>query len=143
MREWIGNFWKQSYFPTMLNSASWKWVFFRESYRSNECRFCTLFLFVSCNKISFDCFQVPATPEPENIQEEFDIEDFGENPEEIPMINLNMEAFTENLQNYMENNMELAKGDMSKALVALTSETASIPTPKLKNVSQLRTEHHV
>ncbi|PWA80060.1 DNA glycosylase [Artemisia annua] len=87
--------------------------------------------------------EVPATPEPENIQEEFDIEDFGENPEEIPMINLNMEAFTENLQNYMENNMELAKGDMSKALVALTSETASIPTPKLKNVSQLRTEHHV
>lgn len=39
--------------------------------------------------------------------------------------------------------MELAEGDMSKALVALTLETASIPTPKLKNVSQPRPEHHV
>nr|GEY23623.1 protein ROS1-like [Tanacetum cinerariifolium] len=87
--------------------------------------------------------EVPATPEPENTQEEFDMEDFGENPEEIPMIILNMEAFTQNLQTYMENNTALAEGDMSKALVSLTSETASIPTPKLKNVSQLRTEHHV
>lgn len=31
------------------------------------------------------------------------MEDFSENPEEIPIINLNMEAFTQNLQNYMEN----------------------------------------
>ncbi|KAI7732343.1 hypothetical protein M8C21_001329, partial [Ambrosia artemisiifolia] len=82
----------------------------------------------------------PATPEPEKIQEEFDIEDFCE---EIPIIRLNMEAFTQNVQNYVQNNMEVAEGDMSRALVALTSEAASIPTPKLKNVSQLRTEHQV
>ncbi|GKC08755.1 putative F-box domain-containing protein, partial [Tanacetum coccineum] len=50
------------------------------------------------------------------------------------MINLNIEAFTQNLQTYMENYMELAEGDMSKALVTLTSETASIPTPKLINL---------
>nr|XP_043632656.1 DNA glycosylase/AP lyase ROS1-like [Erigeron canadensis] len=87
--------------------------------------------------------EVPATPELEQTQQEFDIEDFGEDTEEIPTITLNMEAFTQNLQTYMENNMELADGDMSRALVALTSEAASIPTPKLKNVSQLRTEHQV
>ena len=85
----------------------------------------------------------PVTPEPEKIQQESDIEDFCEDPEEIPMIKLNMEAFTQNLQTYMENNMELAEGDMSRALVALASEAASIPAPKLKNVSQLRTEHQV
>ncbi|CAH9142640.1 unnamed protein product [Cuscuta epithymum] len=32
---------------------------------------------------------------------------------------------------------------MSNALVALTPEGASIPMPKLKNISRLRTEHHV
>lgn len=86
----------------------------------------------------------PVTPEPEEIhQEEFDIEDFCKDPEEIPMIRLNMEAFTQNLQTYMENNMELAEGDMSRALVALTSEADSIHPPKLKNVSRLRTEHQV
>ncbi|XP_024985327.1 protein ROS1-like isoform X1 [Cynara cardunculus var. scolymus] len=87
--------------------------------------------------------EVPATPEPEPIQEEFDIEDFCEDSEEIPMIKLNIEEFTQNLQTYMEKHMVLGEGDMSKALVALTSEAASIPTPKLKNVSQLRTEHQV
>ncbi|KAK1406401.1 hypothetical protein QVD17_41698 [Tagetes erecta] len=87
--------------------------------------------------------EVPASPEPEKLQKEFDIEDFCEDAEGIPTIRLNMEAFTQNLQNYMQNNMELAEDDMSRALVALTSEAASIPTPKLKNVSQLRTEHQV
>ncbi|KAG0494457.1 hypothetical protein HPP92_005451 [Vanilla planifolia] len=33
--------------------------------------------------------------------------------------------------------MELPDGDMSKALVALTPDAASIPMPKLKNVSRL------
>ncbi|KAL4578764.1 hypothetical protein LXL04_014895 [Taraxacum kok-saghyz] len=87
----------------------------------------------------------PATPEAEKM-EEFDMEDFGEeeeDSEEIPTIRLNMEEFTQNLQTYMENNMELEEGDVSRALVALTSEAASIPTTKLKNVSQLRTEHQV
>ncbi|XP_022767171.1 protein ROS1-like [Durio zibethinus] len=87
----------------------------------------------------------PASPEPVCTQvAENDIEDiFYEDPDEIPMIKLNMEEFTQNLQNYMQNNMELQEGNMSKALVALTAEAASIPTPKLKNVSRLRTEHQV
>ena len=89
----------------------------------------------------------PATPEPEctNTSEDLkDIEDaFFEDPDEIPTIKLNIEEFTQNLQNYMQKNMELQDGDMSKALVALGPEAASIPTPKLKNVSRLRTEHQV
>ena len=87
----------------------------------------------------------PASPEPVcTLVAENDIEDmFCEEPDEIPMIKLNMEEFTQNLQNYMQNNMELQEGDLSKALVALTAEAASIPTPKLKNISQLRTEHQV
>jgi hypothetical protein len=75
---------------------------------------------------------------------ENDIEDaFMEDPDEIPTINLNIEAFTKNLEKYMQQNMELQEGEMSRALVAITTEAASIPTPKLKNVSQLRTEHQV
>ncbi|CAK7325315.1 unnamed protein product [Dovyalis caffra] len=85
----------------------------------------------------------PATPDQEDIElTETDIEDFGEDPDEIPTIKLNMEEFTENLQNYIHTNMELQEVDMSKALVAL-NPNASIPTPKLKNVSRLRTEHQV
>ncbi|XP_077230322.1 DNA glycosylase/AP lyase ROS1-like isoform X2 [Tasmannia lanceolata] len=89
----------------------------------------------------------PATPEPERIDtSERAIEDafWQEDPDEIPTIKLNFEEFTLNIQNYMqENNMELRDGDMSNALVALTQEAASIPMPKLKNVSRLRTEHQV
>ena len=88
----------------------------------------------------------PATPEPECIEtSEIDIEDaFYNDPDEIPTIKLNFEEFTQNLQNYIqENNMGLQDGDMSKALVAITPEAASIPMPKLKNVSRLRTEHLV
>ncbi|KAE8719044.1 Transcriptional activator DEMETER [Hibiscus syriacus] len=94
-----------------------------------------------CNPI----IEEPASPEPECTQvAENDIEDmFSEDPDEIPTIKLNMEEFTQNLQNYMQNNMELQEGDMSKALVALTAEAASIPTPRLKNVNRLRTEHQV
>ncbi|KAL6337168.1 hypothetical protein AAG906_036482 [Vitis piasezkii] len=89
--------------------------------------------------------EVPATPEQEHPQIlESDIEDtLYEDPDEIPTIKLNIEEFTHNLQNYMQRNMELQESDMSKALVALTPEVASIPMPKLKNVSRLRTEHHV
>jgi hypothetical protein len=43
----------------------------------------------------------------------------------------------------MQNKMELQEFDMSKALVALTPEAASIGMPKLRNVSRLRTEHRV
>ncbi|KAK8965929.1 Transcriptional activator DEMETER [Platanthera guangdongensis] len=87
----------------------------------------------------------PATPEPESQETlESAIEDaFFQDPDEIPTIKLNFEKFTQNLQNYMQENMELQDGDMSKALVALNPEAASIPTPKLKNISRLRTEHQV
>lgn len=87
----------------------------------------------------------PSSPEPLHTEvSQSDIEDsFYEDPDEIPSIRLNVEEFAANLQNYMEENMELQDGDMSKALVALNSAAASLPTPKLKNVSRLRTEHHV
>ncbi|XP_052172680.1 protein ROS1A-like isoform X5 [Diospyros lotus] len=89
--------------------------------------------------------EVPATPELEQLEApEIDIEDtFWEDADKIPTIKLNVEEFTLNLQNYMQQNMELQEGDMSKALVALSTEAASIPAPKLKNVSRLRTEHQV
>ncbi|XP_059296260.1 DNA glycosylase/AP lyase ROS1-like [Lycium ferocissimum] len=87
--------------------------------------------------------EVPATPEQEQIQApETDIEDF-EDPSEIPIIELNMAEFTQNVKKYVEKNMQLQQVEMSNALVALTSEAASIPTTKLKNVSRLRTEHQV
>ncbi|XP_062219054.1 protein ROS1A-like [Phragmites australis] len=85
-------------------------------------------------------------PEPESAEtKEGAIEDFFcEDPDEIPTINLNIEEFTQNLKSYMQaNNIEIEGADMSKALVAITPEAASIPTPKLKNVSRLRTEHQV
>ncbi|XP_077235874.1 protein ROS1A-like isoform X2 [Tasmannia lanceolata] len=98
-------------------------------------------------KICEPIVEEPATPEPESIDtSESAIEDafWQEDPDEIPTIKLNFEELTLNVQNYMqENNIELQDGDMSKALVALTPEAASIPTPKLKNVSRLRTEHQV
>ncbi|GMP68395.1 hypothetical protein CsSME_00028024 [Camellia sinensis var. sinensis] len=80
----------------------------------------------------------PTTPEPETTEvTESDIEDaFYEDPDDIPTIKLNIEQFTQNLQNYMQENMELHVGDMSKALVALNPEAASIPTPKLKNLDK-------
>uniref|UniRef100_A0A0D3EL44 HhH-GPD domain-containing protein n=1 Tax=Oryza barthii TaxID=65489 RepID=A0A0D3EL44_9ORYZ len=90
----------------------------------------------------------PASPDPEHETEEMKecaIEDsFVDDPEEIPTIKLNFEEFTQNLKSYMQaNNIEIEDADMSKALVAITPEVASIPTPKLKNVSRLRTEHQV
>ncbi|KAJ6835104.1 transcriptional activator DEMETER-like [Iris pallida] len=88
----------------------------------------------------------PASPELECVETlESEIEDaFFDDPDEIPTIKLNMEEFTQNLQSYMQkNNIELQDGDMSKALVAITPEAASIPMAKLKNVSRLRTEHQV
>ena len=87
----------------------------------------------------------PATPEQECTEiSQSDIEDsFYEDPDEIPIIKLDMGELKENLQSYMQKNMELQEADMSKALVALTPDVASIPIPKLKNVSRLRTEHQV
>jgi len=87
----------------------------------------------------------PTSPEPECSQvSQTDIEDaFYEDSCEIPTIKLNIEEFTQNLQNYMQEKMELQESEMSKALIALNPEAASIPMPKLKNVSRLRTEHCV
>ncbi|KAL8210613.1 hypothetical protein R6Q57_005050 [Mikania cordata] len=86
----------------------------------------------------------PTTPEPEaNELSISDIEDqYYEDSDEIPSIKLNMEEFTTNLQNILHDSKEL-QDDMSKALVALNPNAASIPTPKLKDVSRLRTEHLV
>ncbi|EOA29112.1 hypothetical protein CARUB_v10025379mg [Capsella rubella] len=87
----------------------------------------------------------PASPEPESAQVSIaDIEDaFFEDPEEIPTIRLNTDALTSNLKKIMEHNKELQVGNISTALVALTAEAASLPMPKLKNISRLRTEHQV
>ncbi|KAH0640940.1 hypothetical protein KY285_037526 [Solanum tuberosum] len=86
----------------------------------------------------------PASPEPEQEAPEIDIEDVCfEDPDEIPTIELNMAQFTQNVKNFVQNNMELQQVEMSKALVALTPAAASIPTPKLKHISRLRTEHQV
>ncbi|KAL2227708.1 UNVERIFIED_CONTAM: Transcriptional activator DEMETER [Sesamum indicum] len=86
----------------------------------------------------------PTTPEPPTEVSEKDMEDaFYEDPDEIPVIKLNVEEFTTNLQSFMQEQMEVGEGDMSKALVALSPELASIPMPKLKHVSRLRTEHQV
>ncbi|KAJ4969867.1 hypothetical protein NE237_002966 [Protea cynaroides] len=96
---------------------------------------------INCEPI----IEVPATPEPECTEISSDIEDFFyDDPDEIPTIKLDIEEFTMNLQNYIhEYSMELQEGDISQALVALNPEAASIPVPKLKNVSRLRTEHQV
>lgn len=83
----------------------------------------------------------PATPEECSDQLERDIEDYyAEDPDELPHINISHDAFAKNLENCMQE----YEGDLSKALVvALTTHSASIPTPKLKYVSRLRTEHQV
>ncbi|XP_029117754.1 protein ROS1A isoform X3 [Elaeis guineensis] len=88
----------------------------------------------------------PASPEPARMENfERDIEEaFYEDPDEIPTIKLNLDEFTQNLQNYIQENIiDLQEDDMAKAIVAITKEAASIPMPKLKNVSRLRTEHQV
>ncbi|KAL5976428.1 hypothetical protein ACLOJK_020759 [Asimina triloba] len=89
----------------------------------------------------------PATPEPEPLDvSEAEIEDafWQDDPDDIPTIKLNLEEFTTNIQNFMnENKKGLQNADLSKALVALSPHSASIPMPKLKNVGRLRTEHQV
>ena len=88
----------------------------------------------------------PASPREEERPEtlENDIEDYDADDGEIPMIKLNFEAFAQNLENCIkESNKDLQSGDIAKALVAISTEEASIPVPKLKNVRRLRTEHCV
>lgn len=90
----------------------------------------------------------PTTPEPEttelslsDIEDQYYDDDDDGDGDEIPTIKLDMNEFTMNLQK-MQESMGI-QGDMSKALVALNPQAASIPTPKLKNVSRLRTENQV
>lgn len=87
----------------------------------------------------------PATPEeeyPDTEALERDIEDsFWEDPDEIPTIELDKEKLSKTVQEFIAG--DLIGGDMSRALIALNLDRASIPTPKLKNVSRLRTEHQV
>ncbi|KAF0927477.1 hypothetical protein E2562_033553, partial [Oryza meyeriana var. granulata] len=88
----------------------------------------------------------PASPREEECPEilENDIEDFDADTDEIPTIKLNMEAFAQNLENCIkESNKDFQSDDITKALVAISTEAASIPVPKLKNVHRLRTEHYV
>ncbi|XP_047969418.1 protein ROS1C-like isoform X2 [Salvia hispanica] len=99
-------------------------------------------------RLSRDCeplIEEPATPEPEPPAEVEDIEDFYDDSdsEEIPVIKLNIEEFTTNLQSFLQGKIEIGEGDMSKALVALKPQFASVPAPKLKHASRLRTEHQV
>lgn len=85
----------------------------------------------------------PPSPEPEGPFESVIEEVFCEDSSEIPTIDLSLEDFTQNLQNYVQENMELQVGDIEKAIVAITREAVSIPAPKLKNLRRLRTEHQV
>ncbi|CAI9097825.1 OLC1v1034324C1 [Oldenlandia corymbosa var. corymbosa] len=86
----------------------------------------------------------PATPEPENTKvAETDIEDSFCEDAEIPTIKLNLEELNQTLQNYFEQNIQVQEGEISKALVVLNADAASIPMPKLKNINRLRTEHQV
>ncbi|KAK7391469.1 hypothetical protein VNO78_19885 [Psophocarpus tetragonolobus] len=88
----------------------------------------------------------PATPERKWTEaEESDMEDFyREDPDEILSIELNTKDSAINVKNHhLQEYMEHHEGDMSKALVTLPPQSASIPIPKLKNVSRLRTEHQV
>ncbi|EHA8587928.1 protein ROS1A [Cocos nucifera] len=88
----------------------------------------------------------PASPEPaamENLETDND-DAFYEDPDVIPTVKINFEEFQRNLQNYIQDyNIELQEGDITKAIVAITEKADSIPMPKLKNVSRLRTEHQV
>jgi DNA primase large subunit len=88
----------------------------------------------------------PASPRLEERPEtlETDLEDYDADTGEIPIIKLNLEAFAQNLENCIKkSNKDLQSDDIAKALVAISTEAASIPVPKLKNVRRLRTEHYV
>ncbi|GAB4859732.1 hypothetical protein Ancab_011210 [Ancistrocladus abbreviatus] len=75
-----------------------------------------------------------------------DIEDLYSDEDEsnIPVIRLNVEALTENIEQFIdESKVTIAGADLSQALVTLSPEAASIPQPKLKLEARLRTEHLV
>ncbi|XP_042017381.1 DNA glycosylase/AP lyase ROS1-like isoform X2 [Salvia splendens] len=98
------------------------------------------FTTINCEPI----IEEPASPESSIDYTERDIEDafYEDDPDEIPEIKLNIEEFTTNLKSFIQGNTEM-QGDMSKSIIALSPRLASIPAPKLKHVSRLRTEHQV
>ncbi|KAI3719974.1 hypothetical protein L6452_20881 [Arctium lappa] len=85
--------------------------------------------------------EVPPSPEPdveETLPTISDIEDlFSESDDEIPTIRLN----TQELRETLKDTISLPEADMSKALVAFTTQPASIP--RMKFVAKLRTVHFV
>ncbi|XP_059627021.1 protein ROS1A-like [Cornus florida] len=102
---------------------------------------------------SNDCepiIEMPDSPGPvdtETLERDIgDIEDlFTESDDKIPTVNLNEEEFKSNLMDYIEkNNIPISEEDMSKALVLLSSEAASMPAPKImKYIARLKTLHNV
>eukprot|EP01018_Ginkgo_biloba_P008215 Gb_33270 [translate_table: standard] len=91
----------------------------------------------------------PATPEHEYTDslESVVIESYSIDPEEVPTIDLQSEDLTPEIFSLFDNSIQYSKEidtwTTSMALVPLPLEAASIPLPKLKNVSRLRTEHQV
>lgn len=97
-------------------------------------------------KNSEPIIEMPQSPErafPENeFTEVVDIEDFvRRDPDDIPTINLGTGDFmeTSDLANMMLQDNDVA----SRAIVPLAAQVASMPVPKLKFVSRLRTTHQV
>ncbi|KAI3769145.1 hypothetical protein L6452_00245 [Arctium lappa] len=90
--------------------------------------------------------EVPPSPEPEDALPIIrDIEDYYcESDDEIPTIRLNTEEFRETLKDTIDvNSISLPEAEMSKALVAITAQAASIPAPRMKYIAKLRTVHYV
>lgn len=90
----------------------------------------------------------PATPEHEYVDssESPVVESPAKEDDEIPTINLNYDDYAAQYNLY-DNSIQCSEGadalTISRALVALPPEAATIPVPKLKNISRLRTEHRV
>ncbi|GFS45802.1 demeter-like 1 [Actinidia rufa] len=90
--------------------------------------------------------EYPSSPEPECTENLVrDIEDFYDEVEDdIPIIRLDTASLEKRIREFIEiNNIPFEVGSTSQALVALTPEAASIPLPKLKEISRLRTVHYV
>ncbi|XP_031111177.1 DNA glycosylase/AP lyase ROS1-like isoform X2 [Ipomoea triloba] len=92
--------------------------------------------------------EVPASPEPEpesTVSLERDISNIlhetEDDDDEIPHIKLDTEEFKRNLMTFL--NPEFEDEEVSNALVALTPQDTTIPSPKIKSVERLRTRHRV
>ncbi|KAH9328401.1 hypothetical protein KI387_000509, partial [Taxus chinensis] len=89
----------------------------------------------------------PSSPEHDYVDssaESAAFESSDMDSEEMPTINLTCNVHTLEIYKSSENSVKcLEATDTSTALVLVPPESASIPVPKLKNVSRLRTEHQV